>query len=273
MEGLGLHTGKLVHLIIAPAQENSGINFYRIDDVEGRTRKIPALYHYISEMRLCTKIANEEQVSISTIEHLMSALWACEVDNALVFVDASEIPIMDGSAAPFISSIKKAGIVAQRARRHTIYIKKPIKIKDGQRSIEISPYKGLSIDFMIDYNDATIGKQKHTFQSSENSFENEISSARTFGFKKDLQTLHAAGLAQGASLQNTVGIDESGIMNDGGLRFKDEFVRHKILDCIGDLYLAGTRIIGKIKAEGSGHSLNCQILHELFSCQKAYELI
>ena len=280
--GIGLHSGDIVDVVISPSTPNSGIIFRRTDII-GRSRDIAAKFNNVSDIALCTTLNNSDGVSVHTVEHLMSALWACGIDNALITINGSEVPIMDGSAAPFINLISSVGIIKQNLKKRIIKIKEYISVSQGNNYIEAYPDDKLTIDFSIDFAHRVIGKQNYVFTDDvlhgdsvdikSITFINEISGARTFGFKSDLEKLREAGFARGASLSNSIGLDDEGILNDDGLRFQNEFVRHKILDCIGDLYLAGANIVGKIKAHRSGHMLNNAMLHKLFNLQQNYEII
>ncbi|WHQ46728.1 MAG: UDP-3-O-acyl-N-acetylglucosamine deacetylase [Candidatus Midichloria sp.] len=259
--GIGVHSGILVNLLICPAETNHGIIFVR-SDLKNNNR-IPALFDKVIDTSMCTKIANEYGASVSTIEHLMSALWGSGVDNAIIYIDGSEVPVMDGSSDCFINLIKQSGIVSQSELRKFIGISKSVKIEMNDKSITAEPDDSFSVNFIIDFNNQHIQAQSYNFNVNDD-FESEIGKARTFGFIKDVEYLKSIGLAKGASLDNVIAIGEDGILNKEGLRYKNEFVRHKILDCIGDLYLAGARIKGKIKAVKSGHQLNNLLLHKIF---------
>ncbi|MDJ1406978.1 MAG: UDP-3-O-acyl-N-acetylglucosamine deacetylase [Candidatus Midichloria sp.] len=263
---IGVHSGILVNMLICPAEANHGIVFVRADLKENN--KIPALFDRVIDTSMCTKIANEYGVSVSTIEHLMSALWGSGIDNAIIYVDGAEVPVMDGSSDCFINLIKQSGIVSQSEQRKFIEISKSVKIEMNDKSIVAEPDDSFSVNFIIDFDNQYIQTQSYSFNANDD-FESEIGKARTFGFIKDVEYLKSIGLAKGASLDNAIAIGECGILNKGGLRYKNEFVRHKILDCIGDLYLAGARIKGKIKAVKSGHQLNNLLLHKIFETKSA----
>ncbi len=269
-QGIGVHSGKEVTVRILPAPENTGIVFKRTDLSENNI--IEANYALVVETRLCTVIANEFGAKVSTIEHILSAFWGCGIDNATVEIDGEEMAIMDGSAAPFVALISKAGIKTQAAARKYLQITKPVVIEHEGKTIELHPHDEFSVECDIEFAHAAIGQQAYTYNAAADSYNHLVSRARTFGFAKDVEQLKQMGLARGASLSNAVGIDDDGVMNPEGLRYKDEFVRHKILDCIGDLYLSGYRILGKVVASKAGHSLHNLILRKLFAEPDCYNI-
>ncbi|MFI4984074.1 MAG: UDP-3-O-acyl-N-acetylglucosamine deacetylase [Rickettsiales bacterium] len=271
IKGVGVHTGEDVNLTIKPAAANTGIEFIRIDLKDNN--HIKATYTNVIETNLCTVIANEAGAKVSTIEHLMSALWGCGVDNAIVELDGEEVPIMDGSSAPFVEMLKKAGLKLLNAPRKVLEILKAVRLEVDGKTIEILPGKEFEVSFDLDYDHKSIGKQFYTFKECMLGYIATISKARTFGFAKDVECLKKIGLARGASLENAVGIDDDGVMNKEGLRYQDEFVRHKVLDCIGDLYLSCMRIKGKVHAAKAGHSLNNLILRKLFAQPDAFRIL
>lgn len=258
--GIGLHSGKKVRMTIKPAPPDSGIQFIRVD--LSVPQVIKAHFENVIDTNLSTTIG-VNGTRVSTVEHLMAAFFGLGIDNALVEIDGPEVPIMDGSAAPFIFLLKSAGIREQRRPKQFIVIKKPLRIQDGNRSISIKPSKALKISFSIDFPHPLIKDQQYDFQFSDSNFVKEISKARTFGFLKDMKTLRDAGLAQGGSLDNAIVIDDYRILNEDGLRYSDEFVRHKILDFIGDMAIIGAPVIGHFSIERSGHSLNQALLKKL----------
>lgn len=260
--GVGLHTGARVHLTLHPAAGDTGIVFRR-KDVAG-DNLIPALWSNVSDTRLCSRIANAAGTSVMTIEHVMAALAGAEIDNCLVEVAGPEVPAMDGSAAPFLFLIECAGVVEQPLPRRAIKVLKPVALRDGDRRIEITPGSTLSIACTIDFDNAAIARQSITTTVDSGSFRDEIARARTFGFAHEVEQLRAAGLARGGSLDNAVVVDGDRILNAEGVRFPDEFVRHKVLDCVGDLYLAGGPLLGSVRAERAGHEMNNQLLRALF---------
>ena len=268
--GIALNCGRNIRLTLLPADENTGILFRRTDLVNG-ARDIPAHWKNVANTRLATTLSNGHGATISVIEHLMAALSGCGIDNAIVEVDGDEIPIMDGSAEPFVFLIECAGIVAQAAPRSAIKVLKTVSVVDDSRSLTISPSTGFGIDFTIDFDDAVIGHQQFVFDAAEDSFRTQVSRARTFCREEDIGALHAAGMALGGSLDNAVVVGKKKVLNKEGLRYTDEFVRHKILDCIGDLYLAGKPIIGTVEARLSGHELNNLLSRKLLSDKDAWD--
>lgn len=270
--GVGLHTGDKVYLTLRPAAPNSGIVFRRVDldpPVE-----VPARSQYVGDTRLSTTLENEG-IKISTVEHLMSAFAGLGVDNAYVDLTAGEVPIMDGSAGPFVFLIQSAGIEEQAVPKQFIRIKKTVKIKDGDKWVRFDPLDGFKVSFAIDFDHPIFSNstQKASVDFSTTSFVKEVSRARTFGFMQDLEALREAGLARGGSLDNAIVMDSYHILNDDGLRYEDEFVKHKILDAIGDLYLLGHPLIGSFSAYKSGHALNNRLLRMLCKDKAAWELV
>ncbi|AWK87523.1 UDP-3-O-acyl-N-acetylglucosamine deacetylase [Azospirillum thermophilum] len=267
--GVGLHSGAKVTLTISPAEANSGITFIR-SDLRGAAAVVPARWDHVVDTRLCTVIGNEHGTTIGTIEHLMAALAGCGIDNAIVSVDAIEVPIMDGSSAPFVAAIESAGIHIQQAPRRVIRILAPVAVGDGGKSATFTPDVAPTYSFEIDFDSAAIARQSHAVELDGDVFKDEISRARTFGFLHEVEGLRKMGLARGGSLDNAVVISGDSVMNPDGLRFQDEFVRHKILDAVGDLYLAGAPIIGHFRGFRSGHALNNQLLRALFADRSAW---
>ncbi|MDB4040620.1 UDP-3-O-acyl-N-acetylglucosamine deacetylase [Methylophilaceae bacterium] len=257
--GVGLHSGKKVRIALNPAKENSGIIFKRIDLKVPIEIKVEA--EAIKETRLSSTIGNGK-FKISTVEHLMSALSASGIDNILIEVDGSEIPIMDGSSISFIYLIKSAVVYEQSEIKKFAVIKDVIQVKDGEKFARFEPYKGFLVDFTIDFPHPAFKEENSRVEIDffKDSYVNDISRARTFGFMQEVEYLRSNGLARGGSLDNAIVLDEYKIINDEGLRYSDEFVRHKILDAIGDLYMIGMPIIGKFTAYKSGHELNNKLL-------------
>lgn len=272
VSGIGVHSGAPATLTIHPAPAGSGIVFVR-SDIQDRDNVIPARWDHVADTRLCTVIANKAGATVSTIEHLMSAFAALGVDNARVEIDGPETPIMDGSAQPFINAIDRAGLARQKAPRTVLVIKKTISIKDGDKEAILSPADGQYFGFEIEFDNALIGRQKYLLQLKENSFRGDIAAARTFGFLHEVEMLRKIGLARGGSLDNAIVIDGDTVMNPDGLRFKNEFVRHKILDAVGDIYLAGAQMIGHYNGIKAGHAMNNKVLHALFADPSAYALV
>lgn len=272
ISGIGVHSGAPANLVIHPAPAGSGIVFVR-SDIEDRDNIVPARWDHVVDTRLCTVIANKAGVTVSTIEHLMSAFAALGVDNARVDIDGPETPIMDGSAKPFIDAIDRAGLSRQKAARQVLVIKKTISIQDGDKEAILSPAEGQYFGFEIEFPGALIGRQKFTHELKESSFRGDIAAARTFGFLHEVEMLRKMGLARGGSLDNAIVVDGDTVMNPDGLRFKNEFVRHKILDAVGDIYLAGAQLIGHYHGVKAGHAMNNKVLHALFADPTAYALV
>lgn len=270
--GVGLHSGFEAGLVLKPADVNSGIRIVRTDLMNG-AREIVADWRGVSSTRLATTVANDHGASVGTIEHLMAALAGCEIDNVVVEIGGPEIPAMDGSAAPFVSLIERAGIVEQDAARRTVKILKPVSVGDDARSVSIVPAERFSIDFEIAFAETVIDRQRYRFEPAAGGFRSEISRARTFGMEKDIHELQRNGYGRGGSLGNTVVVGAGGVLNEGGLRYRDEFVRHKILDCLGDLYLAGAPLLGAVRAYRSGHELNNRLLRTLFADETAWTMV
>ena len=264
--GIGLHCGKPVTMRICPAAPYAGIVFHRMD----AGAEIRALWSSTCESTLSTVLSNGEGIRVGTIEHLMAALAGCGIDNAVVELDGPEVPIMDGSAAPFVCMIERAGIVPQDAARRAIKILKPVAVNENGASAALLPEHGFSMSFEIDYDNPLIRRQDITLSFEPGTFEAELAPARTFGLIDDLPRLQAAGLALGGSLDNAVVVSGSRVLNQGGLRYADEFVRHKLLDAIGDLYLAGAPIIGHFRGLRSGHALTRRLLATLFADRNAW---
>jgi UDP-3-O-[3-hydroxymyristoyl] N-acetylglucosamine deacetylase len=270
--GIGLHSGKKVTMSLNPADPDTGIVFHRTD-LDGDDRIIPARWDCVVDTRMATTIGNQSGACVSTIEHLMAALAGCGIDNAIIEIDGAEVPVMDGSAAPFIFLVECAGMTEQDAPRKAIKIERPVKVGDSDKFVSATPDDSFSVGFEIDFEDAAVARQKLSMRLVNGTFKTEIARARTFGFVHEVDALRKAGLALGGSLDNAVVISGDTILNGDGLRYDDEFVRHKILDCVGDLYLAGAPIIGQIDALRSGHALNNQFLISLFSDDKAWSYV
>lgn len=268
--GIGLHTGEKVKINLRPAPVNSGIKFVRTD-LKGRP-EVEVRFDNVFDTTLATTIGTNG-CKVSTIEHLMAAFFGLGIDNAVVELDGPEVPIMDGSAAPFVFLIKSGDIREQKSPKQFIVIKKPFKVDDGNRSVSIYPSKELKITYMIDFQHPLLRNQEYELTFSGRDFVREISTARTFGFMKDVETLKKNGLARGGSLDNAVVIDDFRIINEDGLRFDDEFVRHKILDFIGDISIVGSPIIGHFVVKKSGHFLNQQMLRKLMESKKHWKVM
>ena len=268
--GVGLHTGKKVYLTLRPAPIDSGIRFRRIDlddpvEILARPEKV-------GDTNLSTTLV-EDGVRISTVEHLLSAIAGLGIDNAYIDLSAEEVPIMDGSSGPFVFLIQSAGIVEQNQAKKFIKIKKTVRVEDGDKWVEFRPFNGFQVSFEIDFDHPLFTKQKQTCQInfSTTSFVKEVSRARTFGFQKDIEFLRANNLALGGSQDNAIVLDDYRVLNEDGLRYDNEFVKHKILDSIGDLYLLGHSLIGAFSGYKSGHALNNRLLLALLADSDAWE--
>ena len=267
--GIGLHSGSKVSMTIAPAEPDTGIRFVRSErgSVLGN---IPATWDHVVDTRLCTVLGNRDGVTVGTVEHLMAALRGAGIDNAVIHLDGQEVPIMDGSAAPFVFLVECAGIREQSTPRHAIRILKTVRVQDGSRCAVLSPGAGCSFSFEIDFDSAAVSRQEAFVQLTGTSFKNDVCRARTFGFLHEVDHLRRLGLARGGSLDNAIVISDDKVLNEGGLRYSDEFVRHKILDSVGDLFLAGNPILGHFHGCRSGHALNNQLLQTLFADSEAW---
>ena len=268
--GVGLHTGDKVFLTLRPAAPDTGIVFRRVDlDQPVEIRACP---HNVGDTRLSTTLVNGD-VRVSTVEHLLSAFAGLGIDNAYVDVSAPEVPIMDGSAGPFVFLIQSAGVEEQNRPKRFIRIKRPVEVRDGDKFARFEPYDGFSVEFSIDFDHPAFQDRakRASMDFSTSSFVRQVSRARTFGFLRDIEALRQQGLARGGSLDNAVVVDEFRVLNEEGLRYEDEFVKHKILDAIGDLYLLGHTLIGAFKGHKSGHALNNQLLRALVADQAAWE--
>lgn len=268
--GVGLHTGDKVYLTLRPAAPNTGIVFRRVDLPE--PVEIKAAPDHVHDTRLSSTL-EYNGVRVGTVEHLMSALAGLGIDNIYIDLSASELPIMDGSAGPFVFLLQSAGIIEQNALKKFIRVKKPVEVHDGDKWVRFEPYNGFKMDFTIDFAHPVFehSSQRVAIDFAENSYVKEISRARTFGFMREVEALRAMGLARGGSLDNAVVLDEYRILNSDGLRYEDEFVRHKVLDAIGDLYLLGHPLIGAFYAHKSGHALNNRLLRTLLADNTAWE--
>ena len=267
--GIGLHTGKKVTITIKPLPPNSGIRFWRSDLAE--CPHIAACLENVVDTRLATTIGSNGHI-VSTVEHLMSAFAGMGIDNALVELDGPEIPIMDGSAGPFMYLFRNVGIKLQDEVKKFFLIKRPFSLKSGDKNISVYPSRELKITYIIDFDHPLLSEQTYVLRFSGFAFMKEISRARTFGFLKDVETLKNNGFAQGGSLNNAIVLDDFRVLNSDGLRYRDEFVRHKILDLIGDLHLLGMPIIGHFVINKSGHTLNHVFLTELRKRKKCWKL-
>lgn len=268
--GIGLHTGMPCRLRIRPAPPDTGIVFVRSD--LPKEVKIRAHINNVVDATLATTIGQEE-VKVSTVEHLMAAFAGLGIDNAEVELNGPEVPIMDGSSEPFNDLLKKTGIKLQEKRKKFVIIRRPVTVTDGDRQATLLPSNDFKISYTIDFQHPLISNQYYLIQISNGNFEREICRARTFGFLREYEMLKARGFARGGSLENAVVIGEGGVINGEGLRFSDEFVRHKILDSIGDLWLLGAQVIGHFICYKSGHTLNHKLLHKLLAHKDWWELL
>lgn len=268
--GVGLHSGEKVLLTLRPAPINTGIIFRRTD--LSPVVEIPASYENVCDTMLCTSLQHEG-AKVATVEHLLSALAGLGIDNAYVDINAAEVPIMDGSAAPFVFLIHSAGIREQRAAKRFIRILKPIRVEDNGKYVQFLPYNGYKVSFTIDFDHPVFNDKPQTavFDFSATSYVKDVCRARTFGFLSDYEKLRECDLAKGGSLDNAVVVDNYRVLNEDGLRFDDEFVKHKVLDAIGDLYLLGSGLIGAFEGYKSGHELNNRLLRTLIAQQDAWE--
>jgi len=271
IKGVGLHTGEPVNITINPAEPNTGIVFKRTD-LNNNNYIIPSVFN-VTNTSFCTTVSNEFGVKVSTIEHLMGALFGLGVDNALIEVDSQEVPILDGSAKEFVEKINLVGIKLSNIPIKIIKIEKKVSIKDGTKTMSIEPNKiSLDIDFEIKYNNKLIGTQRNLINVYEEDL-SEIYSSRTFCVYEDIEKLKKMNLAKGGNLNNALVVKDNKVLNEGGLRNNKEFVNHKILDCIGDLYLSGYKIIGKVYCSQGGHKLTNQLLREVFQNKDNFKII
>ncbi|MGB5451950.1 MAG: UDP-3-O-acyl-N-acetylglucosamine deacetylase, partial [Sedimenticolaceae bacterium] len=268
--GVGLHTGEKVYLTLRPAAPDSGIVFRRVD--LDSPVDIPAKAENVGDTRLSTTLV-KDGVRISTVEHLLSAFAGLGIDNAYVDVSAAEVPIMDGSAGPFVFLIQSAGVEEQNVAKRFIRIKRPVEVQEGDKTARFEPFNGFKVSFGIDFDHPAMSTEsrRSVIDFSSTSFVKEVSRARTFGFLRDIETLRDNGLALGGSMDNAIVVDDFRVLNEDGLRYEDEFVKHKILDAIGDLYLLGHSLIGAFSGYKSGHELNNRLLKALIAQPDAWE--
>jgi UDP-3-O-[3-hydroxymyristoyl] N-acetylglucosamine deacetylase len=266
-QGVGLHSGAKVNLTLLPAREDHGVVFARVD-LPGKP-VIPARSQYVVDTALATTLG-KDGARLGTVEHLLSAISGLGVDNLRVEVDGPEVPIMDGSAAPFAGLIRSAGVRVQEAPKRFVVIKKPVTVVDGDKEATLSPARSFKVSCTIDFKHPLITDQSFELDFSDHSFSKEISRARTFGFLRDVEKLKQMGLARGGSLENAIVVDEYNILNPEPLRFPNEFVRHKILDCIGDMALFGRPVIGHLRVQKSGHALHHRLVEKVLSDPSSY---
>lgn len=274
LSGIGVHSGSPVRIVLHPADTDTGIVFLRTGLANGHERLVEARHDKVAATELCTIIGDPSTGAVATIEHLLAALSGLGVDNALIEIDGPEVPIMDGSAAPFVEAVDQAGIVRQSAARRYVKVLKPVRVENGRAFAELRPFpRGFRLEVEIDFPTPLIGRQKRVLDLDPTSFRREVSRARTFGFMKDVERLWKAGFALGASLDNTVALGDDAVINPEGLRYPDEFVRHKTLDAVGDLALAGAPILGHYRSFCGGHKMNVAVLQALFADRTAYAIV
>jgi UDP-3-O-[3-hydroxymyristoyl] N-acetylglucosamine deacetylase len=272
LTGTGVHSGAPVSIALCPTDGDTGIRFL-ISNGDADGIEIAADQQWVTGVTLCTMLGDGNGASVATVEHVLAALRGLGVDNALIEIDSAEVPIMDGSAAPFVEAIDEVGLTELDAPRRFLKVLKPICVEDNGAVGELTPYNGFHLDVEIDFETKLIGTQKMAMDVNPGSFRREIARARTFGFMKDVERLWAAGLALGASLENTVAIGDDRIINREGLRYADEFVRHKALDAVGDLALAGAPLLGAYRSRRGGHRLNALVLKTLFADPDAWTTV
>ncbi|MBD3786849.1 MAG: UDP-3-O-acyl-N-acetylglucosamine deacetylase [Sphingomonadales bacterium] len=269
-EGVGLHSGRPVRMVIAPAPAGHGIVFRRTD-VRGLNPRVPAIWDRVTPSKLCTLVENADGVSVSTIEHVMAALVGAGVHNALIEIDGPEVPILDGSSAPFVEGIRAAGLRLLAGTLRAIRILKPVEVREGEAWARLEPAAALEIDFAIDFADAAIGRQEKTLKMANGAFVRELMDSRTFCRQADVEVMQANGLALGGTYENAVVYDGDKVLSPGGLRHADEAVRHKMLDALGDLALAGAPILGRYVGHRAGHAMTNRLLRALFAAPEAWE--
>jgi UDP-3-O-[3-hydroxymyristoyl] N-acetylglucosamine deacetylase len=272
LTGTGVHSGAPVSITLCPADGDTGLRFL-ISNGDADGIEIAADQQWVTGVTLCTVLGDGNGASVATVEHVLAALRGLGVDNALIEIDSAEVPIMDGSAAPFVEAIDEVGLTELEAPRRFLKVLKPVRVEDGGAIGELTPHNGFKIDVEIDFETPLIGTQKIEIDVNPGSFRRDLARARTFGFMRDVERLWAAGLALGASLENTVAIGDDRIINREGLRFADEFVRHKALDAVGDLTLAGAPILGAFRSCRGGHRLNALVLKALFADADAWAMV
>ncbi|MBP0439193.1 UDP-3-O-acyl-N-acetylglucosamine deacetylase [Tianweitania sediminis] len=273
LSGVGVHTGKPVSIQFSPADADTGVTFHVSKSGE-QAGEIRALFSEVGATDFCTVLGNPAGLHVATVEHVMAALYALGIDNVLVEMDGTEAPILDGSAAAFVDAFDQVGLEKQHVSRRYIRILKPVRVEQGASWAEFKPFAGTQFEVEIDFADAAIGRQSFSATLDADVFRRDIARARTFGFMKDVERLWAAGYALGSSLENSVVIGEDGrVINLEGLRYPNEFVRHKMLDAMGDLALAGARFLGSFRSYRGGHKLNAAVLRALLSDSSAFEIV
>ena len=273
LEGIGLHSGRFVRMAICPAPANSGIKFRRMD-IDGQLQTLIAHANYAERARLCTRIVNSEGITLETIEHMMAAFAGIGLDNAIIEIDASEAPILDGSSQPVLDALNNASLEILPARRKYMIVTKAVEVQlDCGAWARLEPADQLKIDVKIEFDDSAIGNQSFSYSHRDGSFAAELAIARTFCQLRDVELIQNAGLALGGSLNNAIVVDKGKILNDGGLRIEREFVRHKVLDCLGDLFLIGMPVKTKMTASRPGHALSTKLVQTLLNDPTAYKVI
>jgi len=270
--GVSLHTGDMVNLTMRPAPANAGITFIRKDVEEGRG-VVHATYDAVTETNLGTTITNKHGVTVATIEHVMAAIWGAGIDNARIELDGPEVPIMDGSSEPFLFLLECAGRVQQKATRRVVEILKEVTVEEGKSKATISPSDGFVLDIAIAFNHKLVAEQTARYDFTKTTFKQSLARARTFCFARDVENMRQMGLALGGSLHNAIVLGEEDIMNEGGLRYADEFVRHKALDCVGDYLLAGAQIKGAVNTVRPGHGINNKLMRAIFADPSNYRMV
>jgi UDP-3-O-[3-hydroxymyristoyl] N-acetylglucosamine deacetylase len=270
--GVGLHSGQAVTMIVRPASADYGI-WFRRTDLTGTDSLIPAIWSAVTPSRLCTVVENAAGASVSTIEHLMAALAGCAIHNALIEIDGPEVPILDGSAEPFVAAFLTRGLVAQMAEVRAVRVLKPVEVREGEAVARLEPSDMLEIDFRIDFAEAAIGVQERRLNMANGAFVRELSDSRTFCRQSDVDAMREKGLALGGTLENAVVFDGDRVVSPGGLRHADEPVRHKMLDALGDLSLAGGPVLGRYTGVRAGHALTNRLLRALFADPEAFSLV
>lgn len=271
--GFGVHSGAPVTLTLEPAAPDSGYTITRLLDDGRRVGPVPVHFSRVTRTTLCTTLDLGDSVSVATVEHVISALSGMGVDNAHLVLTGAECPIIDGSAWPFVQGIQQVGLVVQPAPRRYIKIMRQVLVRNNEASAALEPYNGRMLDLEIDFDSRVIGRQRMIFDWTPRKYYDDVSRARTFGFVRDAKILRQAGYALGSSMENSITVHEDRILNPGGLRYEDEFVRHKLLDAIGDLALCGLPIYGRFRSYKGGHALNALVLHGLFASEANYEIV
>jgi len=271
--GIGVHSGAPVTLTLEPAAPDSGYTVTRLLDDGRRIGPVPVHFSRVTRTTLCTTLDLGDSVSVATVEHVVSALSGMGVDNTHMVLTGAECPIIDGSAWPFVQGIQQVGLMVQPAPRRYIKIMRQVLVRNNEASAALEPYNGRMLDLEIDFDSRVIGRQRMIFDWTPRKYYEDVSRARTFGFVRDAKILRQAGYALGSSMENSITVHEDRILNPGGLRYEDEFVRHKLLDAIGDLALCGLPIYGRFRSYKGGHALNALVLHGLFASEANYEIV